>query len=57
MTDKEKIELEIAVQHLRNIRNNLPTVSMVKSVNTQYHLEQTWIESMYALSLLEKMTK
>lgn len=56
MTDKEKIAVELAKQHLCNIRNNIPMVSAIR-VNHQWHLENTWNEAMSALRNLEELTK
>lgn len=57
MTDKERTELEIAIQHLRNIRNSIPNVSSINQFDAKWYLQNTWVESMSALSRLEKLTK
>lgn len=57
MTDKEKIELEIAIQHLRNIRNNIPNVSSINQFDAKWYLQNTWVDAMNALSILESLTK
>ena len=57
MTEKDQLMLDVAIQYLRDIRNNIPNVNSVPMKDEKFYLNMIWNNSMLALKALEELPK